>query len=187
MQKQYITAGSLLKDAFELALQILESGFEPDLIIGVWRGGTPVGIAIQEAFEFAGIQSDHIAIRTSSYTSIGKRTRVTVHGLDYLRRHFSANESLLLVDDVFDTGLSLQQVIRELSDIYQNDLPKIKIATPYFKPLNNQTKRRPDFFLHETDHWLVFPHELVGLSDEEILQNKPDMGTTKQRLLLARR
>jgi hypoxanthine phosphoribosyltransferase len=187
MQKQYISAGSLLKDAFELALQILESHYKPDLIIGVWRGGTPVGIAIQEALEFAGIHSDHIAIRTSSYTNIGKRTRVSVHGLDYLRRHFSANESLLLVDDVFDTGLSLQQVIRELRDIYQDNLPQIRIATPYYKPANNQTRRKPDFYLHETDNWLVFPHELIGLSDEEILQNKSDMGTTRQRLLLARR
>lgn len=187
MQKQYISATSLLRDSFELALQILESNFEPDLIVGVWRGGTPVGITIQEALEFAGVHSDHIAIRTASYTSIGERTRVTVYGLDYLKRHFSPNESLLLVDDVFDTGLSLQEVIHEMQVMYGENMPQVKIATPYYKPANNRTKLKPDFYLHETDKWLVFPHELVGLSDEEILENKNDMGTTRQRLLLARR
>ncbi|MFT7532705.1 MAG: hypothetical protein ACI9FD_003738, partial [Gammaproteobacteria bacterium] len=44
------------------------------------------------------------------------------------------------------------------------------------KPNNNKTDRVPDFYLHETDHWLVFPHELKGLSDEEINQNKGGVG-----------
>lgn len=186
MQKQFINAASLLDDAFELALKVLASDFKPDLIIGVWRGGSPIGIAIQEALEFAGVKSDHIAIRTSSYTSIGQRSQVSVQGLEYIQQRVSVIESILLVDDVFDTGLSLQQVIIELQSIFGEELASIKIATPYFKPDNNLTERSPDFYLHETKQWLVFPHELIGLSDEEIINHKPDMGSTKQRLLKLR-
>ena len=63
--KTFITAQELLDDSFRLARMIYESGFRPDYIVGVWRGGTPVGIAVQEALDHFGIESDHIAIRTS--------------------------------------------------------------------------------------------------------------------------
>ena len=53
-------------------------------------------------------------------------------------------------------------------------MPKdIRVATPWYKPHNNTTDRVPDYFLHETDDWLVFPHELDGLSEDEIFANKP--------------
>ena len=65
MKKHFIQADQLLKDSFNLAWKIFESGFKPDYIIGVWRGGAPVGIAVQEFLDFLDIPSDHIAIRTS--------------------------------------------------------------------------------------------------------------------------
>ena len=52
---------------------------------------------------------------------------------------------------------------------------EIKIATPYFKPTKNKTDRKPDYYLHETDEWLVFPHELDGLTIDEIKKNKPEL------------
>lgn len=187
MKKKYIEAQTLLEDSLELALQIAESGFQPDLIIGIWRGGTPVAIAIQETLEFIGIKSDHIAVRTASYTGIGERSKVQVDGLDYLEKNLNQLNSVLLVDDVFDTGLSLKQLIKELDVLFQGSLPNIKIATPYFKPLNNQTNRRPDYYLHETEQWLVFPHELLDLSEQEILVEKPGIEASRQRLLDFRR
>lgn len=187
MEKTYISAQTLLSDSFELALQIAESGFKPDLIVGVWRGGTPVAIAIQEALEFIGINSDHIAIRTTSYTGIGERQQVKVDGLDYLEENLSKLNSLLLVDDVFDTGLSLDQVLTELNVICKGTTPELKIATPYFKPDSNQTERVPDFYLHKTAQWLVFPHELLGLSDEEVLREKPGIEGVRERLLALRK
>ena len=47
-EKIYISADDLLRDSFQLALQVIESGFRPNFIVAVWRGGTPVGIAVQE-------------------------------------------------------------------------------------------------------------------------------------------
>ena len=51
VDKVYITAQALLEDSFRLAHLIYEDGFHPQFIIGIWRGGTPVGIAVQEYFE----------------------------------------------------------------------------------------------------------------------------------------
>ena len=70
MKKTFIQADELLKDSFELAWQVYESGYRPDYIVGVWRGGAPIGIAVQEFLDVLGIDSDHIAIRTSSYSGI---------------------------------------------------------------------------------------------------------------------
>ena len=36
-------------------------------------------------------------------------------------------------------------------------------------------ERIPDYYIHETDQWLVFPHELQGLSMDEIRANKPEL------------
>ena len=51
MEKIYITADQLLEDSFKLAINIFESGFRPDFIVGVGRGGAPVGIAVQECLD----------------------------------------------------------------------------------------------------------------------------------------
>ena len=70
MTKKYIDAQTLLDDSYKLGLKVLDSGCRPNYIIGVWRGGTPVGIAVQELLDFFDVKSDHISIRTSSYTGI---------------------------------------------------------------------------------------------------------------------
>ena len=144
MHKHYISAQQLLEDSFRLGWQVYESGYRPDYIVGVWRGGAPVGIAVQELLDVLDVKSDHIAIRTSSYTGIGQRSRhVRVHGLTYLIKRLEAEHSLLIVDDVHDSGLSIDQTIRDLKDACKRNTPDIRIATPYYKPGNNKTQRGP--------------------------------------------
>ena len=176
-EKQFINAQDLLDDSFRLGLKVMDSGFLPDFIVGIWRGGTPVGIAVQELFEHNGIGSDHIAIRTSSYETIEQRGKtIRVHGLNYIVKKADAADRLLIVDDVYDTGLSIMAVIDTLNRLSRRNAPHdIRIATVYFKPGNNRTDRRPDYYIHETDKWLVFPHELKGLTPEEIARHKPEI------------
>jgi hypothetical protein len=175
--KRFLDAQGLLRDSYRLALAVLESDFRPNFMIGIWRGGTPVGIAVQEYLEFAGVSTDHIAIRTSSYTGIRQRSDdVQVHGLDYMVRKLNVDDRLLIVDDVFDTGLSIEAAIRDLKGRLRRNLPAdLRVATVWFKPGNNRTGRVPDYFVHETDQWLVFPHELDGLTPDEIRTGKGDL------------
>jgi len=49
----------------------------------------------------------------------------------------------------------------------------MNVATVYYKPGKRKVDTTPDFYVHETEKWLVFPHELQGLSEQEILENKP--------------
>ncbi|MEL7444740.1 MAG: phosphoribosyltransferase family protein [Pseudomonadota bacterium] len=175
LTKIYLDANELLELSFALANQVVESGFVPTHIVGIWRGGAPIGIAVQELLEYRGIECDHIAIRTSSYTGIGQQARlVKVYALGYLIDTLNEEDSLLIVDDVFDTGKSVEAFINELQKRCRRNTPTtIKIATVFYKPSKNQTSLKPDFYMRETEDWLIFPHELDGLTEQEIAQNKP--------------
>ena len=105
-----------------------------------------------------------------------------MHGLGYVIDHIRKADSLLIVDDVYDTGLSLQQIVVEIRQDCGDNPPEIRLATPYFKPANNRTDRVPDYYLHETDRWLVFPHELAGLSAQELLKYKPGIAALREKL-----
>ena len=175
MHKVFISADSLLRDSMELGLQILRSNFRPTYLVAIWRGGAPIGITVQEVLEFHGVECDHIAIRTSSYTGIDQQAKtVRVHALDYLVSQLTAEDQLLLIDDVFDSGLSLLAVVNELRRRCRRNFPeRFRMATVYYKPSRNRTSIRPDYYVRTTEEWLVFPHEVQGLTREEILANKP--------------
>lgn len=175
MHKVFISSESLLRDSMQLGLQILRSDFRPTFLVALWRGGAPIGITVQEVFEYHGVECDHIAIRTSSYTGIDQQAKtVRVHAIDYLVSQLNAEDQLLLIDDVFDSGLSMQAVIDELRRRCRRNFPeRFRTATVYFKPSRNRTSTRPDFYVRTTEEWLVFPHEVQGLTPEEILANKP--------------
>ena len=176
MDKTVLSAQDLLEDSFRLGLRILESGFRPTMIIAIWRGGTPVGMAVQEILAYAGLEPDHIAIRTSSYIGVDERGAVAVHGLNYIIKKICHDDRVLIVDDVFDTGNTIKAVIDELTRRARDNTPEdMRIAVPWFKPSRNETDLVPDYFIRETAEWLVFPHELDSLSPEELLLARPEI------------
>ena len=176
-EKYFISAQELLRDSYLLGARIIESDFHPDFIVGIWRGGSPVGIAVQEMLTYFDIPTDHISVRTSLYTGISSTTRnVRVHGLDYLVKNLNAENALLIIDDVFDSGRSIQAVVEQLTERTRRNTPnQIRVATPWYKPASNETDREPDYYLHTTDKWLVFPHEVQGLTLDEIKQGKGEI------------
>lgn len=176
-EKQYLNAQQLLEDSFHLGADIIKDGFRPTMIVAIWRGGVPMGIAIQELLAWYGIETDHIAIRTSSYRGIdGQSQEIRIHGMNYLIKNCTREDSLLIVDDVFDTGLTIQAVIAHLEEKARLNTPHdIRIAVPYYKPSRNQTERAPDYFLHETAQWLKYPHSLEGLSHQEVAEHRPEL------------
>jgi hypoxanthine phosphoribosyltransferase len=181
MSERFIAADDLLLDSFQLAANIYEADFEPDFLVGLWRGGSAVGIAVQEGLDYFGTKTDHIAIRTS-YTGapgysqmVNKADAIRVHGMQYLLENLSAHHSLLIVDDVYSTGSSVNAVIKQLARKTRRNLPQdIRIATVWYRP-TEKTLRTPDYFVHETDDWLVLPYELSGFSIDELRKNRPEM------------
>ena len=189
IKKTFVEEETLLNDAFRMAVSVYESGFAPTFIVGIWRGGSSVGIYVQECLQFLGVESDHIAIRTS-YSGLPEYQKtvddpasIRVHGLQYLLENLNADDRLLLVDDVFNSGYSIEAVITELQQKLRLNMPSdVRVATPYFKPARNKTGRSPDYYVHEVDEWLVLPYELQGLSQDEIENNKPSIAGILEKL-----
>jgi len=175
--KRYLDAQQLLEDSMRLGLNVFDSGFHPSFILAIWRGGAPIGIAVQEILQLQGVTADHIAIRTSSYQGIdGRANEVQVYSMNYLIKNVTHEDKLLIVDDVFDTGKSIEAVINHLTSKARLNTPDdIRVAVPYYKPTRNLTDREPDYFLYETDQWLKFPHSLEGLTLEEMAQHRPEL------------
>lgn len=181
MEKKFITAQELLEDSFRVAAQVYKDGFRPEFIVGIWRGGAPIGIAVQEYFDFKNVETDHIAVRTSSYYGINKQSKdIKVHGLHYIIENANATDSLLIVDDVFDSGRSIDALIKQLKKLMRNNMPQdVRIACPWYKPKNSKVDIEPDYYIHESEEWLVFPHELSGLTMEELTEGKTDLANIK--------
>ena len=176
-EKLYLDAQTLLEDSWRLGAMVADSGFKPTYIVAIWRGGAPIGVAVQEMLKAKGIHSDHIAIRTASYQGIdGRDDNVQVFSMNYLIKNVCFDDSILIVDDVFDTGRSIEAVITHLRRKARLNLPEdIRIAVPYYTPSRNVSGRVPQYYLHETEQWLKFPHSLEGLSVEEIKTHRPEL------------
>ena len=175
--KIYLDAQQLLEDSWRLGAMVASSGFHPTFIVAVWRGGAPIGVAVQEMLRLKGVAADHIAIRCASYQGIdGRADEVRVFSMNYLIKNVAHDDSLLIVDDVFDTGRSIEAIIGHLQVKARLNTPgDIRVAVPYYKPSRNLTDRVPDYYLHETEEWLKFPHSLEGLDASEIREHRPEL------------
>ena len=166
-------------DGFRLGAKVFESGFRPTFIVALWRGGSSVGIVVQECLQTLGVETDHIALRTSyrgleSYRSeadAAERPR-RVHGTQYLLENLDAEDQLLIVDDVYSSGRSVAAVISRLAERTKRNMPEdVRVATLWYRP--RPGGGRPHYYLHETGDWLVLPYEMNGLTREEIAEHKP--------------
>ncbi len=179
MQKRFVTEQNLLEDSYRLAVKIFDSGFRPDFIVGVWRGGSTVGIYVQECLQYLGLETDHIAIRTS-YRGRDQYLRdlesggdVRAHGLQYLYESLNADDRLLIVDDVYSTGRHVRAVTERLRATCKRNLPRdLRVAAPYYRASTSDGIPAPDYFLEPTDDWLVLPYELTGIGRDEMLAHK---------------
>ncbi len=181
MKKRFLDEETLILDSFRLGVKIFESGFRPTFIVGLWRGGSSVGIYVQECLQTLGVETNHISLRTSyrgqplyEETVASAQADIRVHGTQYLLENLIADDSLLLVDDVFSTGKSIDAVIKRLGRHLKRNMPhQVKIATLWKRSQQAEPAIKPDFFLQSTTDWLVFPYEISGLNREEIAEHKP--------------
>ena len=194
MDKLFISEEDLLLDAYRLGVKIFNSGFRPTFIVGLWRGGSTIGIAVQECLQYLGVETDHISIRTSyrgmqryQYMIEEAVSEIRVHGTAYLLESMNAEDRLLIVDDVYSTGLNVKAVLDRLQTRTRRNMPRdARIAVPWYKPARNLTGRAPDYYLHETEEWLVLPYEMNGLSLADIRAHKPFLAPLVERLARAK-
>ena len=168
--KIYLAADDYLRDSFRLARLILDSGWVPDDLIALWRGGAPVGVTVHEFFYYHGLRPRHRVLKCQSYTGIEtRRHEVVFENADAIFSSVVPGSRVLIIDDVFDTGNTARAVFEQLKPFNAD----VRLATVYWKPNENQTSLKPDFHVRETSDWIVFPHELDGLTPDEVKLKDP--------------
>ena len=172
MNKKFLYAQSFMNDSFKLAEKIHNSGYIPDVVIGIWRGGSIPAMVIHEYLNFMGEHTQSKVITAKSYTGIGEQSeQIDIDISENLLVFLRSVDNILLVDDVVDSGRTIEEIYKEFDRNYIS--AKIKIASIYYKP--KVSSIMPDFYLHDTDEWIVFPHELIGLKNNELLQKNLDV------------
>ena len=140
-------------EAYELLLKLARkvagSGYKPDLIVGISRGGYTPARVLSDLLDVGEVAS--LAIRF--YSDVAEREakpRVTQPVSAPVR-----GRRVLLADDVADTGESLKAAIRHLR---RRGAAEVRIATMHKKPWSSVT---PDYYVEETDAWIVYPWEYM--------------------------
>jgi len=172
IEKRYLSAEEYQLESFKLARMIIDSGWQPDDMIALWRGGAPVGVIVHEFLHYHGFHPRHRILKCQSYTGIKSRNQeVIFENADEIFNSIVPGSKMLIVDDIFDTGNTAKAVIEKMKP-YNLD---VKFATVFWKPDQNQTNLKPDFHVVQTDRWIVFPHELDGLTPAEVKQKHPEI------------
>ncbi len=177
-EQPLLDANDYLADCFRLARRIWESGFRPDFLVALWRGGAPPGIVIQEYFRWRGHDPYHTAIRTQSLEGVRHGDGYDIRGLKHVTDIVCADQQMLLVDDLFDTGRTMFEVIEYVRRVARRNTPEIRVATVYFRPHRRRFLVGPDYWLHETQARPIFPHQLTLMPRPRLEREDPELAET---------
>jgi hypoxanthine phosphoribosyltransferase len=147
MSYLHLTWEDVDKLVWRIASRITGDGFHPDFIIAMGRGG----------FDPARILCDHLSVhrlgsvQMESYSGIAASSEPRVV-IPLNADHQKAKA--LLVDDVSDSGRSL---LKAREYLLSKNPAELRVVTLHVKPWTNY---KPDYWIEETDKWVVYPWEI---------------------------
>lgn len=130
----------------ELARQVVDSGYEPDIVLSIARGGLGLGMGLGYALDVKNLS----AINVEFYTGVDERLELPVVLPPTPDAVDLAGLKVLIADDVADTGRTLE-IVR---DFCADHVAEARIAVIYEKPW---TVVRPDYAWRHTEAWIDFP------------------------------
>jgi hypoxanthine phosphoribosyltransferase len=146
-RKYYLLTWEDIEKATDILYSKIEKTFQPELIIGIMRGGIIVANLISDRLSVPRVY----AIGVRHYEGINKRGSLEVY--QPLPSSLELYEhNVLLVDEVSDTGKTFKNVIE--SQIKPRNPKEVRTASLYIKPWTGFV---PDFFVYCADGWLIFP------------------------------
>ena len=190
MKKEFLRFDTVRDNAIKLAHRIYSEGFTPDVIYVSLRGGAYLGNIISEYFKI--VRRDalsgkawrpvyYAAVVARSYSDVAASNHVKVDGWTYSPEYLRVGDKVLLVDDIFDSG----KTINHLAEIIlEKGIPRddLKIAVhdyKYFTDKEKQLPIQPDYWcrkhetsIHDERSWIHYmSHELIGLTEKELEAN----------------
>jgi hypoxanthine phosphoribosyltransferase len=181
INKEFMPYDTVRNNALKLAAHIYNDGFLPDVIYVSLRGGAYLGNVISEYFKI--VCKDrrpvyYAAVVARSYTDVAQSERVSIDGWTYSPEYLRNGDKVLLVDDIFDSGRTLNYLANV---IMEKGIPRgdLKIAVhdyKYFYDLQPQHPVQPDYWcrkhelsVNDATYWVHYlSHELAGLSEAEL-------------------
>ncbi len=180
MHKEFVPYDTIRNNALKMAYRIYKDGFIPDIIYVSLRGGAYMGNVISEYFKFITGETNPVfyaAVVARSYTDVSTQEEVKIDGWTYSPDLFHGGEKVMLVDDVYDSG----RTVNYLTEVFmRKGLPRanIKVVVHDYKVreyLPDTHPIHPDYWCRkievptlEDETWIHYmSHELVGLSAAE--------------------
>lgn len=187
MIKEFLTYDTVRNDALKLAHKIFYTPFFPDVIYASLRGGAYMANIISEYFKIASKKYNHhpvlyAGVVARSYSDIAQHTKVYIDGWTYPPENLRPGDKILLIDDIFDSGLTINTLVKTLMNsrgIPRDDIKVVVHDYKYFTYQKEQLPIQPDFYCRkfeintpEENRWIHYmSHELVGLTENELEQN----------------
>jgi len=179
----FLSWGDVQRLSEELADKVAESGFAPDVLVAVSRGG----------FDPARILSDQLGVRRLAslqvvyYSGVNERSEVPL--VQYPLNADVRGLQVLVVDDVADSGNSLRLVREYVEEL---GAAEVRVATLHHKPWSVY---RPDYYAEDVDKWIIYPWEVresiqllrrgfmkAGVPEEELGARLMEIGFTIHEL-----
>lgn len=178
--KEFLSYDTVRNNALKLAHTIyVQDGFVPDILYASLRGGAYMANVLSEYYKVALKNHKPIlyaAVVARSYTNIQEQADVRIDGWTYSPEYLRPGDKIMLVDDIYDSGRTLQCLTETL---LQTGVPResIKVVVHDYKVYHykNQPAIKPDYWCRKYDihrpeenRWINYnSHELVGLTHEE--------------------
>jgi hypoxanthine phosphoribosyltransferase len=184
MKKEFLQFDIVRDNALKLAHRIYNDGFVPDVIYVSLRGGAYLGNILSEYFKIVHKGQRPVyyaAVVARSYTDVAKAEKIRIDGWTYSPEHLRVGDKVLLVDDIFDSGRTINYLAEVILDkgIPRKDLKVAVHDYKYFTDKEAQLPIQPDYWcrkhevsVNDEGYWIHYmSHELVGLSGTELEEN----------------
>jgi uncharacterized protein len=130
----------------EIAQQVVDSGYEPDIVLAIARGGLGLGMGLGYALDVKNLS----AVNVEFYTGVGETLEVPIMLPPTPQAVDLTGMKVLVTDDVADTGKTLEVVHEFLS----GHVAEVRTAVVYEKPW---TVINADYVWRKVDAWIDFP------------------------------
>jgi hypoxanthine phosphoribosyltransferase len=181
MKKEFLAYDTVRNNALKMAHRIYNDGFIPDVIYVSLRGGVYLGNVISEYFKIVQRRARPVyyaAVVARSYTGVRESNEVKVEGWTYPPDSVRTADRVLLVDDIFDTGRTINHLAGIILEkgIQRRDFKIAVHDYKHFYDMPDNLSIQPDYWCrkHELsvadeDMWIHYSsHELIGLTPEEL-------------------
>ena len=139
--KVYYSYEQFAKDTNTLIEKI--APYKPEAIVGIPRGGLKLSHAVAEGLSIRKLQK----LRTELYDGMSKRSEISLYG----SCDFTNIKRVIILDDISDSGQTLQKVMEHLKESFPN--VEFKSATLFYK---TTSVYEPDYWINEATEWIDF-------------------------------